>query len=82
MNLDPDKLVIVLTSLMSNSIAFLQDNTEERYIHIEVLASNHTVRFIFSDNGPGIPSDALPHVFEPYFTYGRHDRAFTHLGLE
>lgn len=81
MNLDPDKLVIVLTSLMSNSIAFLQDNTEERYIHIEVLASNHTVRFIFSDNGPGIPSEALPHVFEPYFTYGRHDRQFTHLGL-
>lgn len=82
MNLDPDKLVIVLTSLMSNSIAFLQDNTEEeRRIHIEVLASNHTVRFIVSDNGSGIPSEALPHVFEPYFTYGRHDRQFTHLGL-
>jgi len=28
----------------------------------------HFVKIIFSDNGPGIPSDLLHHIFQPFFT--------------
>jgi two-component system sporulation sensor kinase C len=28
----------------------------------------HFVKIIFSDNGPGIPSEVLKHIFQPFFT--------------
>ena len=79
--LDTDKLVIVLTSLISNCIAFADPDREEKHIRIEVTASRRSVRFVVADNGLGIPPETLPHVFEPYFTSGRQDLQFTHLGL-
>ena len=79
--LDTDKLVIVLTSLISNCIAFADPDREEKHIRIEVTASRRSVRFMVADNGLGIPPETLPHVFEPYFTSGRQDLQFTHLGL-
>lgn len=81
LNLDPDKLVIVLTCLLSNSIAFADPDAELKTIHIEVSVSKRSVRFVVSDNGLGIPSDVLPHVFDPYFTSSREDLHFSHLGL-
>lgn len=82
LNLDPDKLVIVLTSLISNSIAFMEDRpTGERLIHIKVTLSKSHVHFVVSDNGVGISPEILPHIFEPYFTRGRNDLHFSHLGL-
>ena len=44
-------------------------------------ASKHSVRFVVSDNGLGIPPEVLPRVFEPFFTSGRRDLQHTHLGL-
>lgn len=82
LNLDPDKLVIVLTSLISNSAAFMEDRPEsERLIQIKVTLSKSHVRFVVSDNGVGISPEILPHIFEPYFTRGRNDLHFSHLGL-
>ncbi len=82
LNLDPDKLVIVLTSLISNSAAFMEDRPEsERLIQIKVTLSKSHVRFVVSDNGVGISPEILPHIFEPYFTRGRSDLHFSHLGL-
>lgn len=81
LNLDPDKLVIVLTCLLSNSISFADPDAELKTIHIEVSVSKRSVRFVVSDNGLGIQSDVLPHVFEPYFTSSREDLHFSHLGL-
>lgn len=79
--LDTDKLMVVLASLVSNSIAFSQESCEEKKVHIEVSASKHSVRFVVSDNGLGIPPEVLPRVFEPFFTSGRRDLQHTHLGL-
>lgn len=79
--LDPDKLIIVLASLISNSIAFAEERTEGKKIHIKVGLSKNHVQFTVSDNGIGISPDILPYVFEPYFTKGRNDLQFSHLGL-
>jgi signal transduction histidine kinase len=40
--------------------------------------SSQGVRLEITDNGPGIPAEDLPHVFEPYFTRKEHG---TGLGL-
>lgn len=79
--LDTDKLMVVLASLLSNSIAFAQESQKEKMVRIEVSASKHSIRFVVSDNGTGIPSEVLPRVFEPFFTSGRRDLQHTHLGL-
>lgn len=79
--LDPDKLVVVLSSLISNSAAFMEESGDNRKIQVEVEASKHSIRFVVSDNGLGIPPEILPQVFEPFFTYGRNDLQHTHLGL-
>ncbi len=81
LNLDSDKFIIVITSLISNSMAFFEENQNEKTIHIAVTISKHSVRFTVSDNGIGISPEILPYVFEPYFTSGRHDLQFSHLGL-
>ena len=38
-----------------------------------------SVRFVVSDNGPGIPNELLPQIFEPFVTHGKSDG--TGLGL-
>lgn len=81
LNLDPDKLMIVLSSLISNSMAFFDESCSDKSIDITVAASKRSVRFVISDNGMGIPAEVLPYVFEPYFTSDRHDLNFSHLGL-
>lgn len=81
LNLDTDKLMIVLSSLISNSMAFFDESCENKTIQIAVTASKRSIRFVVSDNGIGIPSEMLPYIFEPYFTSDRHDLNFSHLGL-
>lgn len=81
-NLDTDKFMIVLTSLISNSLAFMEDTlSQNKTVHLDVSVSLHSVRFVLSDNGVGISDDVLPHIFEPYFTSDRRDFQFSHLGL-
>ena len=81
-SLDTDKFIILLASLVSNSVGFFEkDSTQENKIHIDVSVSKHSVKFTVSDNGIGISPDVLPHIFEPYFTCDRRDLQFSHIGL-
>ena len=60
---DPDALGRILKNLVSNAIKYAGGGT----ITIRAARVDGMVEFVVADTGPGIPSDALPRLFEPYF---------------
>jgi signal transduction histidine kinase len=55
----------VFLNLLINSInAFSAEGGEAREIKIESRSTAQEVRIVFSDNGPGIPLEAQPNLFE------------------
>jgi signal transduction histidine kinase len=55
----------VWTNLMSNAIEAMQGKGELR---VRTARELDRVLVEIRDNGPGIPSDVLPHIFEPFFS--------------
>ncbi len=72
MDYDPERLLQILHNLLSNAIKFtpsggkvlLRVDLEEQWLHISV-----------TDSGAGIPSEALPHIFERFFQANNQDHA-------
>jgi signal transduction histidine kinase/CheY-like chemotaxis protein len=72
---DPGQLAQVLSNLLINARQALGDHGTITVSAVErvepgggLLAAGHYVCVGVSDDGPGIPEDVLPRVFEPYFT--------------
>jgi PAS domain S-box-containing protein len=64
---DPDRLSQVLTNLISN--AFKHTEVGGRVI-VKVYAQAEEAYIAVQDNGAGIASEDLPHVFDPFFQGG------------
>ncbi|MBN1268042.1 MAG: cyclic nucleotide-binding domain-containing protein [Kiritimatiellae bacterium] len=67
--LDPDKILRVLQNLVNNAA----DSFKGKPGRIAVRAENaegHVLLFV-SDNGPGIPPEIQPTLFEAFATYGK-----------
>jgi signal transduction histidine kinase len=56
----------VLSNLLGNSVEALAGRSGR--IRLEAKALDGRVEFRVSDNGPGVPAEALPKLFEPYFS--------------
>jgi signal transduction histidine kinase len=56
----------VWTNLLDNAIDALPDQGGE--ITLRTLSEGDFVRVFLIDNGPGIPANVLPHIFEPFYT--------------
>ena len=65
--LDPDRGRQVFLNLVLNAIESMPDQGQLR-IGLQRTEEPPGVRFTFADTGRGIPSDVLPHVFEPFVT--------------
>lgn len=61
---DPSKLRSVLDNLLSNAIKFTPDGGR---IDLELAAEQNSVVITVRDNGPGIPAEHLPKIFEKFY---------------
>ncbi|MFF2482558.1 sensor histidine kinase [Paenibacillus sp. NPDC058071] len=71
---DQEKLGRVLTNILSNSVKYMAQSGEEdrpgdRQIHVilETRAEQGYTIITLADNGPGIDSEDLPHIFEGFY---------------
>ena len=75
---DRDRVIQVLSNLIGNSIKFTPAGGT---ITLAGQMIGDLVRFGVSDNGPGVPAEALPHLFDRYWQAKRMSRASAGLGL-
>jgi signal transduction histidine kinase len=60
---------IVFVNLLDNSLYWLRKESRDgNQIKVEVKKERADVEIVFSDNGPGIPLEDAPFVFDPYYT--------------
>ncbi|MDR3527728.1 MAG: ATP-binding protein, partial [Rhizomicrobium sp.] len=69
---DESALTAILGHLVENAVSFTQKGGAVR---LSVEAGNDTLRLIVSDNGPGIATEELARILEPFEQGGRstHD---------
>jgi C4-dicarboxylate-specific signal transduction histidine kinase len=66
---DPIALDQIIHNLLMNALQALEKvDKAPRALRLSMAAKGKTVELTIADNGPGIPSDVLPHLFEPFFS--------------
>lgn len=75
---DPDRILQVLGNLFDNALRFTPVGGQ---IHVIASAHARSVKLRIVDNGPGIPVDELPHVFDRFFHRARSRGGGNGLGL-
>jgi signal transduction histidine kinase len=66
--LDRTQLIRIITNLVKNAIQSIPDEQMEKRILVSVNEIENDVIITVEDNGIGIESDNIEHVFEPKFT--------------
>jgi signal transduction histidine kinase len=74
---DAEKLRLALANLIENALDAVAGAAAKR-VAIAVGRANGRATVRVSDSGPGVPDDALPHLFEPFYSRKSHG---TGLGL-
>jgi len=64
-DVDGPQIVQVLINLLLNAI---DASPASGTVRIEAQRRDDTIRILISDEGPGIPEESRPHVFDAYFT--------------
>jgi signal transduction histidine kinase len=78
---DPSRLREVLTVLLDNAVKYTDAGGR---VDVSVRKEHRKAIITVSDNGPGIPSEALPHVFDRFYRVDKarsRDSGGTGLGL-
>jgi PAS domain S-box-containing protein len=75
---DPPRIQQVLSNLVGNAIKFTPAGGE---IVLRATPAEREACFVVADNGPGIPPDALPHIFGRFWQGKSSDRRGIGLGL-
>ena len=75
---DQGRIQQVFANLIGNAIKFC---TAGDTIRVLAAREGAMVRFSVVDSGPGIPAEALAHLFDPYWSGKEHTKRGTGLGL-
>lgn len=62
---DPNRLERVLLNLLGNASEY---SSEDAGIEVVIDAAGDDARISVEDSGPGIPPEAMPHLFEQFYT--------------
>jgi len=76
----PALLHMVLANVVGNAIKYMRD-APKRHMEIRGCRARTGYEVRVSDTGPGIPSDALPRIFEPFYRVPGARAAGTGIGL-
>jgi two-component system, NtrC family, sensor kinase len=77
---DAHQLMQVFLNLMINAEHAIREVRESGTLRIHLAGRSNAVDVMFEDDGPGIPADILPNIFDPFYTTKRPGRG-TGLGL-
>jgi two-component system NtrC family sensor kinase len=77
---DPHQLMQVFLNLIVNSEQAIREARDRGTLRIRLGKGAGTVWVSFQDDGPGIPKENLPSIFDPFYTTKRPGRG-TGLGL-
>ena len=77
--LDGNLLKQILMNIIMNALQAMEENGGKLLVET-THAETGAVRFIISDNGPGIPIETIDHIFDRYFTTKKQGEG-TGLGL-
>jgi PAS domain S-box-containing protein len=77
---DPHQLMQVFLNLILNAEQAIREARDRGTLRIRLGKSNNSVWASFQDDGPGIPPETLPNIFDPFYTTKRPGRG-TGLGL-
>jgi PAS domain S-box-containing protein len=77
---DPHQLMQVFLNLIMNAEQAMRELRNRGTLRIRLGSQEQCVTAIFQDDGPGIPPEIMPHIFDPFYTTRRPGRG-TGLGL-
>ena len=77
---DPHQLMQVFLNLIVNAEQAIREARDKGTLRIRLGKGDRTVWVSFHDDGPGIPKENLPSIFDPFYTTKRPGRG-TGLGL-
>jgi len=77
---DAHQLMQVFLNLILNSEQAMREVHDRGTLRIRLEKRDKWVAVVFQDDGPGIPPDILPNIFDPFYTTKRPGRG-TGLGL-
>jgi PAS domain S-box-containing protein len=77
-NADAVRIEQVITNFVNNALKYAPASKQ---IVVSALREKDTVRVAVSDEGPGIPAEKLPHIFDRYYRVDDSSMKYTGLGL-